>query len=482
MKYTYWIGAVSGILILLIFLVVPPFEPLTPAGMKAVGVFLFTIVWWTTVGVGFTSLLCIALLATTGVMTPAEAFACSMGNWVVLFLFGCFGISEGLRVTGFSRRFAFWFMGLPFAAGRPWVLMSMFLLACTLMGAVMSSTATCIVFMSIAKPMVEALGYKKGDDFAAMLMIGIAWASTASLSMTPIASAGNVMMMAWIERDLSYGIDFLQWMAFGIPMGLLVYLLILGVFRYAVRPDMKKFSEMKDHYVQREIERLGPITIEEKLALLIFSGVVACWILPDFTAQFLPESSGYLKNLGYAIPALVGSCLLCLIRIHDKPLLDFNVWMIEGMEWGSTLLVAAIMALGAVLGNKETGINEFLATIIRPVASQLPLYLFIFIGLLWVVIQTNVMSNLVSMTLVYNVMMPISVTEGLGNPVALGATIAAASCYAFSLPSATTSTAIVVGSGWVSVQFLSRYGVLLILPIVLLFTFVCYPFAVFIFG
>jgi sodium-dependent dicarboxylate transporter 2/3/5 len=161
MRIKAWIGPGFGIVLLLFFLTIPPFHPLTSLGMKAVGIFLFTIVWWITVGIGFPSLLTLVLFVLTGVLTSNEAVAASWGNWVVLFLLGALGLGEGLRATGFSRRFALWFITLPFTAGRPWRLVAMFLLACTLMGSVMSSTATCIVFMAIAEPMLEAMGYKK---------------------------------------------------------------------------------------------------------------------------------------------------------------------------------------------------------------------------------------------------------------------------------------------------------------------------------
>ena len=471
-----------GFGVLLLFLLLPPFEPLTVLGMKVVGIFLFTIIWWATVGIGYPSLLCIALLALTGAMTPKAVFAASLGNWVVFFLIGCFGLSEGLRITGFSRRFALWFMTRPFTAGRPWMLLAMFLLACTLLGSVMSSTATCIVFLAIATPMLEALGYKKGDSFAAMFMMGVAWAATASLSMTPIAHAGNIMVMDWIRRDFGYTISFPQWMSFGIPMGLLVYLMVLGVFRYVVRPDVSRITSMTANYIREEAGKMGAMKLEEKLTLGVFLAVVVCWLLPGLVNNILPGVSDYLNRIGYAIPALVGASLLCLIRVKNQPLMTFQQWMTGGMEWGSTALVAAIMVIGTAVGNPETGIPELLTNIFQPVAVGAPFYVFVLTSLFWVVLQTNVMSNLVSMTLVYAIMVPAAIAAGVGNPIALGATIAAASNYAFSLPSATTTTAIVVGSGWVSVGFLSRYGVLLLIPIVLAFTFICYPFASLIFG
>jgi sodium-dependent dicarboxylate transporter 2/3/5 len=92
------------------------------------------------------------------------------------------------------------------------------------------------------------------------------------------------------------------------------------------------------------------------------------------------------------------------------------------------------------------------------------------------------MSNMVSTTLVYTVMMPIFVTIGRGNPIALGTALSGASYFALSLPSATAVTAIVIGSGWVPVSFMARYGLLFIIPVVLLFSFVHYPLASIIFG
>ena len=482
MKDKRWIGPGLGVAVLAVFLLLPPLEPLTPLGMKVVGVSLFTIIGWVFVGIGYPSLLCVALFVLTGVMTPTVAFAASWGNWIILFMVGCFGLSEGLRVTGFSRRFAFWFMTRPFTRGHPWMLMAMFLLACTLLGCVMSAVVTTIVFMAIAEPMLKALGYKKGDPFAAMFMMGIAWAATASFGMTPIGHAGNIMMMEWIQRDLNYTIGFAQWMLFGIPMGLLVYLVLMVFFRYVVRPDVGKITNMTTEYIRETASKVGPMKLQEKLALGVFLCVLVCWVLPSVTGNILPEVSAYFTKMGYAVPALVGASLLCLIRVRNQPLLTFRQWMTDGMEWGTIALVAAIMVIGVTIGNPATGIPQMLTGTFRPIATGAPFNVFLMVTLLWVVMQTNLMSNLVSMTLVYTLMVPVAVAAGVGNPVALGATISIASNYAFSLPSATPSTAVAIGSGWVPVKFMARYGVMLIIPMVLLFTFVGYPWACLLFG
>jgi sodium-dependent dicarboxylate transporter 2/3/5 len=221
---------------------------------------------------------------------------------------------------------------------------------------------------------------------------------------------------------------------------------------------------------------------EEKLAVAVLLGAVVCWMLPGIPFDVLPEVKDYIHRMGYAVPALAGASLLCVIQVRKRSISSFRTWMVEGVEWGSVSLCAAIMAIGKVIGNPDTGIPELMTTVFLPLAQAMPFYALLFISILWVVLQTNLMSNIVSGTLVYTIMVPIVVAMGVGNPIAMGVTLAAASYYAFSLPSATGSTAVVVGSGWVPVPFMARYGFALVIPIALMFTFVCYPIAAVVFS
>jgi len=262
--------------------------------------------------------------------------------------------------------------------------------------------------MAIAEPMLEALDYKKGDRFAAMFMMGIAWAATASLSMTPIAHAGNIMVMEWVRSAFDYVIGFPQWMLFGIPMGLLVYLMVLGTFRYVVRPDVSRITGITTEYIREVTGKMGAMKLVEKLAVGIFLGVVICWMLPGITGNMLPGVSAYLGKLGYAIPPLIGACLLCIIRVRNQPLITFQQWM-TGVPWSTISLCAAIMVIGGAIGNPETGIPQLLTNIFQPIARAVPFYILLFISVFGVVMQTNLMSNLVSMTLVYKIMVPVAV-------------------------------------------------------------------------
>ena len=43
MKGTQWTGGILGTVVLVVFLLLPPFEPVTELGMKVLGIFLFTV-------------------------------------------------------------------------------------------------------------------------------------------------------------------------------------------------------------------------------------------------------------------------------------------------------------------------------------------------------------------------------------------------------------------------------------------------------
>jgi sodium-dependent dicarboxylate transporter 2/3/5 len=448
--------------------------------MKTIGVFLFTVSWWLAVGVGFPSLVCIALLAATGVMASKEVFALSWGSYLILFVIGALGLAECLRRTGFSSRFALWFLSRPFTVGHPWIMVSTFVLTCTLMGAFMPTTAVCVIFMAIAEPMLLALGYKKGDKFAAMLMMAIGWISITAMVMTPIGHGSNLVLIEWVKRDFGYSIGFTKWLAIGIPTGVMYSLIVLAYFRLVVRPDVSRFGAEAAKYIRQERSKMGAMKLEERLAIAVFLIVALFWLMPDVGQGLLPGVSEYVGDLGFAVPPLIGAGVLCVLRVKGKPLLTFPQWM-NGVPWSTVALIGAIMALRTALGKPETGIPELLNSFFQPLAIGAPFSLYRLIGQLWAITQTQFMSNFVTVTLVYTAMMPAAVNAGLGNPVALAFSMWYGARAALALPSATSTTAMVTGSGWVPVSFMARYGFPLIIPMALFFAFVCYPLATLIF-
>lgn len=290
MKSRSIISLAAAALVLLFFSLSKPISPITPMGMRVVGIFISTMILWLFEGIGYPSILAISLLIVLNTMSMKDAFALSLGNNLAIFIIAAFGLAEAMRLTGFARRFAFWFVSRPFTAGRPWAMISMFLFSALLMGCFTSGSATCVTLMPIAESLLVELGYKKGDHMAATLMTALAWSATVAFVATPIGHGSNLMFIDWIKRDTGYAISFPLWIAAGFPLAFLMFLMILAYFRFIVRPDAMRFRDAAARWVHDEGDKLGPMRLEEKIAFGAFIIVVVIWLAPAFSLDLCPKS------------------------------------------------------------------------------------------------------------------------------------------------------------------------------------------------
>ncbi len=337
-----WVGALLGIAALISFLVLTPVSPLTSYGMRAAGVLLFTVIWWVfgPVDVAVTSALCVMLLAFTGTLSPAEAYR-GLGDPLIWFLVGVFGIGRAMELSGVFRRFALFLMTRGFVQRSPWILPMMFLFAASLISGFMSWLAVFVIFMTILTGIFEAMGYRKGDAMPALLIMALAWGAEIGSVISPAGSALNPTIISWIQRDTGYVITYFQWMGFGVPMWIMRLGLLLLIFRFIMRPDVASFGTKAKEYIRLEYDKLGQWSAQEKITLGVFLGIILLWALPGMLDTFLTPAvkTFFTKNVGLHVPALVGASLLCLVRPKGRALLTVPEWM-SAVEWGTIILVA----------------------------------------------------------------------------------------------------------------------------------------------
>ena len=137
---------------------------ITPAGASALSLFISTIYLWITYGSGWTSLISIALLAFTGICPSSTVLANSFGNSTTVICIGTLALSVALEETGVTTHISNWFITRKFVNNRPYVFMLMFFLAEMVVTYVIEATAAMIVFVALAKSLLESLGYTKEDN------------------------------------------------------------------------------------------------------------------------------------------------------------------------------------------------------------------------------------------------------------------------------------------------------------------------------
>ena len=466
---------IVGIGIIIIGFFIPPFSSLSQSGMEVLCIFVGTLILWLTFGIGWPSILSLTALCFVKELGTNAVLQSSFGNSTIGFLIFTFLVTYALSKTSIIRRIALWFVNSKIASKGPWHFTILFFTSVLVTGLFISPTVLFFVYLPIIEEIFAVLELKKGDKMANMLMMGLVFVTAVSSGMTPIAHVFPILAMNVYPKFFEGVITYSQFMSVAIPVGLIVLILMMLVFRFIYNPEMKK-----------EIKKINPIEGKmdksEKIILWIFIAVVVVWVIPSslktvLNAGPLKDLMTYIDGLGTAMPPLVATVLLCIVKINDKPLLDLKEGFSKGVVWQSIIMCCATLALSGALTNADIGIKDALSLLMSSALNNLPVTIFVLIITLWAAIQTNLSSNMVTSTLVSTVALTILSTQEnmLVNPAVIAILVGALASYAFATPPAMPSVSIAGSSGWTTPKDLLVYGFLLAIIAVIISTFVGYP-------
>lgn len=435
--------------------ILPVSEPLTKSGMGVIGVFFATIYLWTFVGIGWPSILGIAFMATTNVVTSGVIFQQSFGNGMVPFLIFCFLFSYAMGETGLSRRMALWFITRKFVKGKPWLIMTVFFFSVSIVSLFVTSSAVAAMFLAIAEQMFENTGYKEGDDLPEATVSSIAWLAQAGQGMTPMSHAVTLMVIGLIASTLGVEVSVLRFTAIGLTFGVVFFVLFIIVFRFVLRPNVEKMRDLDIEYLKSTVP---PMNKREKAVTVAFIFLIITWICPDIL-KAIPATNAigvFISSMGSYIPMVFVVGILAAVKIDRVPVINLTEAS-KKLNWNSVYMMATLMLLAHVISHENSGVTAFLTLKAGALMGGLSPLLFVAIGILWVLVQTNFMSNTVS-GVMFSVIVPIGLTIAGVNPVALGICIAAAANFGLATPAACPVVGMVAGTPWVRPKYLLTYG------------------------
>ena len=474
---------VIGLILLVAVPLLPPPSPITPLGMGRLALLAFATVWWVAAPVPLpvTTVAALAWGVLTGVLSLQEAFAANTGN-IVWFIIGAFGLSAALEANGFSRRLALWFVNQPWVRRRPYALLFMFWASAVVASAVMANIVVVVVWLALATEIHTFLGLKRGDRFAETNTMGLAWMANIGGIITPIGTPTNALGMGLIANATGRTVGFLTWSAVGVVTGAAVTLAAFALVRWFTRPDVSVLSTERARALLRsQQEALEPRTPAQSRALAWFAAAFVLWCLPDVVRAIAPEAAerGIVANMDLAVPALLVPVAMCLTpsgRRDGSRLLTWESWA-KGVDWGMVVFIAGVLALGAAVGARATGIPTFLEQGIQPVVKDLPEYVFVFALVSAVLAVTAVISNLVTVVAVVPPAIAMAMAVHVADPVALGVILTMSASLDYALPSGTTTNAVVAGTGWIRLGVMARNGAMLSIVQAVILTLIVYPVA-----
>lgn len=464
-------------LILIIFgRFIPLPEGMKPAGMNIIGIFAGSLLLWLTVAIDWPSILCIIAIGMTPEIGFKNVFLASFGNETFAFLMCTFMCTYVLAETPFLKRCALYFITSPIAKKGPWLFIISFLTAVICIGCFVSPTVLFVVFLPILEKINELLGLKKGDKIGNMLMIGLTFAVSVSAGMTPIAHVFSIMAMGFYTTATGNVISYAQYMGFAVPVGIICMVFLILMFRFLLNPDMSQIKNIDVSFMKKELKPMDKV---EKTILIIFSLIVILWVFPSLFKDVFPVVSK-ISKMGTAMPPMLGVVLYSIISFNGKPLLNFQEGMKKGIQWSSVIMGAGTLAIGSAMTNSNVGLTQYLIDKLSPMLQGTTPILLIFILTAWACIQTNFSSNMVTVTVVTTVAIPlIQATNGTVSCPAMVAIIGMMSAYAFATPPAMPHVAMAIGSGWSDTSSIMKYGFLFMFIATLVTVGIGYPLATF---
>ncbi|MEK7772873.1 MAG: SLC13 family permease, partial [Deltaproteobacteria bacterium] len=166
---------VAVTILFLYFISLPTPQGLTPAGQKAIAIFILCLVFWVTnaVPLAITSLFAIVLVPLLGVLTKRDTYSL-FGNEAVFFILGAFIIAGAIMHSGLSTRVALKIMDR-FGGSPRKLLLSVFLLAASL-SFFMSEHAVAAMLFPIVLEISKSLNLRPGkSNYAKLLFFALAW-------------------------------------------------------------------------------------------------------------------------------------------------------------------------------------------------------------------------------------------------------------------------------------------------------------------
>lgn len=281
-------GLVAAPIVFLLLLWLP-MPGLTVEARRLAAILGGVMVLWITEAIPLpvAGLLGCALAVFLGVDTAREVLA-PFSDHLVFLLIGGFILAEAIFAHGLNRRFAFGVLSLPGVGARPSRVLLAYATTTAVISAWISNTATTALMLPIGMSLIATLypeekggGGPAGRHFASSLMLSTAFAASLGGLATPIGTPTNLIGMGYLEEQLHHRVEFFTWMSLGVPVVILMMAAMLLQLRRG-RPPETADVERGRHFIQEELDALGPLTTGEKNVLIVFLITVILWTLPGW--------------------------------------------------------------------------------------------------------------------------------------------------------------------------------------------------------
>jgi sodium-dependent dicarboxylate transporter 2/3/5 len=347
-----------------------------------------------------------------------------------------------------------------------------FMLATAFLSMWISNTATAAMMLPIAIAVGEMFRPQDQEgpyEFGIALMLGMAYAASIGGVATLIGTPPNAILAAATSEILEVEIGFIQWMAVGLPLVLVMLPLTWFLLvRWLYPPGA--ISGDASQIIAGETAALGQASRGEKITATVFVLTALAWVVRSektIEGVTIPGIQTWAPDVGDATIAMAAATLLFISPVNWRRgefTLDWPT--ARRIPWGVLVLFGGGLSLARAMD--ESGLAAWIGGVVAALGGVPTVVIVAFVATL-VVFLTEVTSNTATATMAMPIMAGAAIGLGIDPIVAMSAAALSAS-MAFMLPVATPPNAIVFGSGYLTIPQMTRAGFVLNLCAIVLIT------------
>ncbi len=432
---------------------------------------LMAMLWLTeAIPICITSLLPVVLFPLLGIMSGKEVSTTYFNHIIFLFI-GGFIVSLAMERWNLHKRIALRILLL--VGSKPIAIMFGFMFATAFLSMWISNTATAMmmipIVLSVIKKLEELQGAENVKKYSKGLLLGIAYSASIGGIATLVGTPPNIAFTQIYNISFPDNpeVSFLQWMAFALPISVLLFLFAWLYLYFLYKPAKVWKADMKEIF-RKQYAELGKMSYEETVVLIAFVILALLWLFRssldiDLGKNFHIRIHGWselFKNPKYfndGTAAIAVSLLLFLIPSKDGTKRIADKEIIKSLPWNIILLFGGGFALAA--GFTHSGLSQWIGERFSGL-SHLSTFSLILLITFVISLTTELTSNTATTQMILPILAGISTSLNI-HPLILMVPATIAASLAFMFPVATPPNTIIFGTERIKVPDMVKTGFVL---------------------
>lgn len=396
----YLIHSTIGILLMFGIGFLPPWAPITPLGMKYLGILLGLIYLWSLVEMLWPSMLGLVALLLTGTISGAELTPKAFGADMIILVILSLAVVFALTNTGMFDYVTNWVLTRKSLKGHPWRMTFAIIMGQYVITALGGGLAIMFLLWEMTYAIAEKAGMKRADRWCGGMVVGLILAFVSGLGTLPFKPS-FLFVVGTFQRITGLGeIPMLLALLMNLAMYISMLCFYIFLMKVVMRVDTRALQSTDTAAYAKE---LPPMNKTQKFALGYLIVFIVGLMIPGTVGLFSQSPlSKLLQSMGTIGMCILFFGILCMLKFDGKHLLVFSK-VAPQVQWDSVALMAIAFTLSPMLTGEGTGISEWMMGLVNPLLGGRSALTFTILLFVLTILLTNIANNTVIMILMMTV-------------------------------------------------------------------------------